>query len=72
MVREKPEDLHSSPSVEKHVRTVLAMETCEGPNTLDTAEGLMVATGHIFDDVMANFHTPGIAGEVAGKSSNTW
>ena len=61
MVREIPEDLHSSHSAEKHVRMVLAMKTCEGPNTLDTAERLMMATGHIFDDVMANFHAPDLA-----------
>ena len=31
----------------------------------------MAATVHLFEDMMATYHSLGIAGEVAGKSSNT-
>ena len=71
MLRETLENLGRSPSAEKHMRIVLAMEAREGPNTRDKAERLMAATGHLFEDMMATYHPPGIAGEVAGKSSNT-
>ena len=50
---------------------VLAMKALEGPNAQETAERLKVATSHSFNDVKANFHAPGIAGEVARKSSIT-
>ena len=50
---------------------VLAMEAREGPNTQDRAEHLTAATGHTFEDVMTTYHPPGIAGQVAGTSSNT-
>ena len=53
------------------MRIVLAMEAREGPNTQDKAERLMAATGHLFEDMMATYHPPGIAGKVAGKSPNT-
>merc|ERR1712136_553714 len=71
MLRETLENLGRSPSAEKHMRIVLAMEAREGPNTRDKAERLMAATGHLFEDMMATYHPPGIAGKVAGKSSNT-
>ena len=46
------------------------LEACESVNIQDKAKRLMVTTGHIFKNAMANYQ-PGIAGEVAGKSSNT-
>ena len=46
---------------------VLAVEAREGPNTQDKAGRFMAATGHHFEDVMANCHPLGIAEEVAGK-----
>ena len=62
--------LGRSPSPEKQVRIGLTTEAREGPKTQDKAERLMVATGHVFEDVMADCHPLGIAGQVAGKSSN--
>ena len=71
MFRETLENLGRSPSAEKHVRIMLPIEAREGPNTQDKAERLMAATGHLFEDMMATCHPPGIAGEAAGESSNT-
>ena len=65
------EDHDSSPSAEKHVCIVLAIEAPVGPNTQDRAEHLTAATGHLFEDVMATDHLPGIAGGVAETSPNT-
>ena len=31
----------------------------------------MATTGHLFEEMMATYHSLGIAGKVAGKSSNT-
>ena len=42
-----------SPSVEKHVHIVLAMEAREGPNTQDKVECVTTASGHLFENVMA-------------------
>ena len=39
--------------------------------TLKTAEHLTAETGHYLEDVMATCHQPGVAGQVAGNSSNT-
>ena len=50
---------------------VLAMEVREGQITQETALCLMVATGHPFEVIMATYHQPSIAGDVAGPSSNT-
>ena len=61
MFREPLENLGRSPSTEKHVRIVLAMEAREGPNARDKAERLMAATGHLFEDMMATHHSPGLA-----------
>ena len=47
------------------------MEAREGPNTQDQAGRLMVASGHLFEDVTATYHPPCIDGEVAETSSNT-
>ena len=41
------------------------------PNTQDRAEHLTAATGHVFEEVMATRHPPGVAGDVAETSSNT-
>ena len=60
-----------SPSAEKHGRIVLTMEALECPNTQVQAEHLMAVSGHLFEDIMATFHPPGITGEVACKSSKT-
>ena len=67
MLRETLEHLRRSPLAEKHTRVVSAMVDREGPNTQDKAERLMAATAHLFEDVMAAHHPPGIAGEVADK-----
>ena len=69
--REALENLGCSPSAGKHVRMVLAMEGLEGPNTQGKAERFMAETGHHLEEMMATYHPPGIAGKVAGKSSNT-
>ena len=61
MLRETLEDLHRSPSAEKHLRIVLAMEAREGLNTRDKVESLPVATGHLFEGTMGIYHPPGIA-----------
>ena len=50
---------------------VLTMETRECPNAQVQPEHLTAATGHPFEDVTASYHPLGIAGKVAGKSSNT-
>ena len=39
------------------MRIVLAMEAREGPNAEDKAERLMVTTGHIFEEMMATYHS---------------
>ena len=57
--RETLGDIGRSPATEKHMRIVLAMER------------LVAATGHLFEEMMATYHSLGIAGMVAGKSSNT-
>ena len=53
------------------MRMVLALECLEGPNTQDKAERFMATTGHHLEEKMATYHSLGIAGKVAGKSSNT-
>ena len=70
MLRDTLKNLGRSPSPEKQVRIGLTTEAREGPKTQDKAERLLVATGHVFEDVMADCHPLGIAGQVAGKSSN--
>ena len=69
--RETLENLGRSPSAEKHMRMVLAMEGLEGPNTQGEAERFMAVIGHHLEEMMATYHSLGIAGKVAGKSSNT-
>ena len=64
MLREAEGHLGRSPSAEKHMRIVLAMEAREGANTQDKADRLMAATGDHLEDMMAN------TGEVAGNTSN--
>ena len=71
MFRETFENSCRSLSAEKHVRIVLAVEAREGPNTQDKADRLVAATCHLFEEVTATCHPPGIAGYLAGKSSNT-
>ena len=56
---------------QKNVHIVLAKEAREGPNAEDKAERLMAATGNHLEDMMADRHPLGIAGDVAGKSSDT-
>ena len=53
------------------MRMVLALECLEGPNTEGKAERFMAETGHHLEEMMANCHSLGNAGTVAGKSSNT-
>ena len=54
--RETLENLGRHPSAEKHMRMVLAMDR------------LVVATGHLLRNLMANCHPPGIAEEVSCTS----
>ena len=54
-----------SPSAEKHMLMVLAMDTREGPDPEDKAEFLMAATGHLLEDLMATYHPHGIPDVVA-------
>ena len=42
----------------------------EGPTTQDKEECLMAATGHLFDDMTATCHPPGVAGGWQARSSN--
>jgi len=56
MFGETLENLGRSPSAEKHVHIVLAMEPLESPNTQDTAERLMADTGNLFEDMMATWY----------------
>ena len=48
----------------KHMCIALALEACEGPNTV-LAECLMALSGHHLEIMMATCHQPGIAGEAA-------
>ena len=41
-----------SPSAEKHMRIVLALERRDGPNTQDQAGRLMAETGHHLEDMI--------------------
>ena len=50
---------------------VLGVEAREGPNTQDRDQHLIVLYCHLFEEMMATYHSLGIAGKVAGKSSNT-
>ena len=42
-----------------------------GSNHAERAEHLTAATGHLFEEVMATRHPPGVAGDGAETSSNT-
>ena len=70
MLRETLDNLCYSLVAEKCTRIVLAMEAREGPNTRDKNECLMAATGHLFEEMMATFHPPGVAGGWQARSSN--
>ena len=59
--------LGRSHSAEKHMCLVLALQARQGPNTQDQAERLMATTGHLFEEMMATYHSLGIAGKVAGN-----
>ena len=64
VTRQEPlENLVRSSSAERRVLTVLAMEAFEHLNTQDKGERLTEAEGHL--------SSTSVAGEVAGKSSNT-
>ena len=71
MFREALGNLGRSPSAEKRMRIVLALEAREGPSAQDKAERLTAATGHHLEDVMATCHPPGIAGRVDGGRCGT-
>ena len=43
--------------------------TVKGPEGSDKAGRPVAAVGHYHEDMMAAYHPPGIAGEVAGTSS---
>ena len=42
---------------------VLALRARQGPNTQDQAGRLKAAAGHLFEDVTASYHPPGVAGQ---------
>ena len=50
----------------------LAMEAREGPDPEDKAEFHMAATGHLFQNVMATCHPPGIPDEVTSGPYDTF
>eukprot|EP00928_Gymnodinium_smaydae_P042162 TRINITY_DN2842_c2_g2_i1.p1 TRINITY_DN2842_c2_g2~~TRINITY_DN2842_c2_g2_i1.p1 ORF type:complete len:683 (+),score=161.43 TRINITY_DN2842_c2_g2_i1:93-2141(+) len=71
MMKETLENIGQSPSASSRIRIVLGMEAREGPGGVAKAERLMKATRHLFKDICATYHPPGLPGELAGKSSNT-
>ena len=46
-------------------------QSCENLDTQDKGDSLTTATGKLFKDMTATCHPPSIAGEIAGRSSNT-
>ena len=58
------------PSAGIHVRMVFTMETRAGLDTEYQAGRLTAVSGHLFKDMMATHHHPGVAGEVPDTSSN--
>ena len=59
-----PKIFAALPSAEKHMCLVLALQARQGPNTQDKAERLMATTGHLFEEMMATYHSLGVAGKV--------
>ena len=41
---------------------MLTIVGLEGPNTQDKVERVMAAIDHLFEEMMATFHPPGVAG----------
>jgi hypothetical protein len=71
MLLETLENIGQSPSSVESIRVVLGMEAREGPAGAEKAKRLIEKTGHLFADIFATYHPPGLPGELAGKSSNT-
>lgn len=71
MLQHTLENLGRSPIASHSMYVVLAMEEREGQNGKSKAERLMENMSHLFADMMAAYHPDGLAGELAGKSSNT-
>ena len=69
-LREPLEKLCCSPLTEICMRIVLTTEAREGLNTQDKAERLMAETGRLFEEMVATFHPPGVAGGLQAKSSD--
>ena len=74
----------TSPCFEKFLKILAALvrqrntstlcwpvEACESLNTQDRAVHLTAETGQLFEEMMVTYHSLGIAGKVAGKSSKT-
>lgn len=64
-------NISRSPMARRCIRIVLAMEGREGPPGEQKAERLIRRHKHLFADMIAAYHPPGLSGEIAGKSSNT-
>ena len=66
-----PKIFAALPSAEKHMCLVLALQARQGPNTQDKAERLMATTGHLFEEMMATYHSLGVAGKVEDYTTTT-
>jgi len=71
MLQETLENIGRSCTALNNVRVVLAMEAREGVSGQQKAERLIANTKHLFADIIAAYHPENLAGEIAGKSSNT-
>jgi hypothetical protein len=71
MLQQTLENIGRSAVAQDSIRVVLAMEAREGIAGQQKAERLIENTKHLFAGVMAAYHPVGMAGEIAGKSSNT-
>jgi hypothetical protein len=71
MLQHTLENIGKSSMARESVRVVLAMEAREGINGKHKADRLIENTKHLFAGMMAAYHPVGLAGEIAGKSSNT-
>lgn len=71
MLQKTVENIGRSAMARDSIRVVLAMEAREGVSGQQKANRIIANTSHLFADMMAAYHPEGIAGEIAGKSSNT-
>jgi len=71
MLQETLENIARSAIAKETINVVLGMECREGPEGEHKAKRLIEANAHLFADIHATFHKQDVAGELAGKSSNT-